>query len=55
MKIITLMTSITILKLLDFTKPFTIDYDASDIGISGTLIQEGHPIINFSDKLNQAK
>jgi len=40
-----------ILTLLNFTKTFDIEYHASNIGIWAILLQEGHPIVYFSEKL----
>ena len=46
------LTNAPILALPNFAKTFEIECDASDIGIEGVLLQEGHPIAHFSGKLN---
>jgi len=38
------LTSTPVLILPDFTKPFTIEIDASVIGIGAVLMQSNHPI-----------
>jgi len=45
------LTKAPILTLLNFAKTFEIECDASNIGIGAILIQEGHPIAYFSEKL----
>jgi hypothetical protein len=51
----TLMDKLThapLLQLPDFGKTFELECDASGIGISGVLLQEGKPIAYFSEKLS---
>ena len=48
------LCSALLLSLPDFTKPFEIECDESDIGISRVLMQEGKPITYFSEKLSGA-
>jgi len=45
------LTKAPILALPNFTKTFEIECDASNIGIGDILLQEGHPIACFSEKL----
>ena len=45
------LTNAPILALPNFTKTFEIKCDASNIGIRDVLLQEGHPIAYFSEKL----
>ena len=45
------LTKVPILAFPNFTKTFEIECDASNIGIRVVLLQEGHPIAYFSEKL----
>ena len=49
------MTRGLVLGLVDVTKPFEIEIDASDFALGGVLIQEGHFIAYESRKLNDAE
>ena len=42
------MISAHVLALPDFGQPFTVETDASGIGIGAVLIQRGHPIAYIS-------
>ena len=49
------MTKAPVLRLPDFSKPFEVACDASEIGVGGVLNQEGHPIAYYSEKLKDAQ
>ena len=49
------MTRGPVLGLVNVTKPFEIETDASDLALGSVLIQEGHPIAYESRKLDDAE
>jgi len=48
----TKLTHAPILVLHDFSKAFELECDASRVGIGVMLIEGGHPVAFFSEKLN---
>lgn len=53
--IMTWMMSAPILALHAIDKVFEVDWDAFHIGIWAVIIQEGHTITFFSEKLNASR
>ena len=49
------MTMTPILVMLNFSKPFTIETDASSDSIGAVLTQQGRPIVFMSQALRVAK
>ena len=49
-----MLTNALIFVLPDFSKPFELECDASGVGIGVVLLQGGHPIAYFSEKLHGA-
>ncbi|KAK4390469.1 Transposon Tf2-12 polyprotein [Sesamum angolense] len=44
-----------VLALLDMSKPFTVETDASDFALGGVLMQDGHPVAFESRKLKDVE
>ena len=49
------MASEPVLVLPDYTKPFEVYTDASDVAIGRVLMQEEHPVVFESRKLNETE
>ena len=48
------LTKAHVLALPDFSKTFELQYDAFSVGVGVVLLQGGHPIAYFSEKLHGA-
>ena len=48
------LTNVPLLTLPDFSKTFELECDASDVGLGVMLLQGGHLIAYFSEKINGA-
>ncbi|OMP05180.1 reverse transcriptase [Corchorus capsularis] len=49
------LTSVPVLALSDFSLPFSIEADVSNVAIGAVLTQAGHPVAYFSKKLGPQK
>ena len=49
------LTQDPLLVLTDFNQTFEIECDASGLGIGGVLMQNGHPVAYYSEKLDGAR
>jgi len=49
------IVSVVVMRLPNFFKILEVACDAFKIGIGGVLVQEGHPVAYFSEKLNETK
>ena len=47
-------TKAPVLALLDFSKTFELECESSRVGVGVVLLQGGHPIAYFSEKLHSA-
>lgn len=47
----TAMTTTPVLRLPDFTLPFIVESDASNIRVGAVLMQEGQPVAYYSKKM----
>jgi hypothetical protein len=46
------LTHAPLLQLPDFNKTFELECDASGIGLGGVFVQDGKPVVYFSEKLS---
>ena len=49
------LTTVLVLALLDFSKPFDITTDASVVAVGGELVQGGRPVAFYSKNLTTAE